>query len=85
VPIFLKNQIRTHALMDNDKPIFLGGIFRKSQLEQETKVSLLGDIPLLYRLFKRAIFGYQKNKSLILITPKILTDSMLDLFSCAVL
>mgnify|MGYP001213113101 FL=1 len=78
VPIILKNEIRTQALVDNGKTIVLGGIFRESELEQETKVPLLGDIPLLGRLFKRTIVGHQKNELLIFITPKILTDSVLD-------
>ena len=78
VPIILKNEIRTQALVDNGKTIVLGGIFRESELEQETKVPLLGDTPLLGRLFKRTIVGHQKNELLIFITPKILTDSVLD-------
>ncbi len=78
VPIILKNEIRTQALVDNGKTIVLGGIFRESELEQETKVPLLGDIPLLGRLFKRTIVGHQKNELLIFITPKILTDRVLD-------
>ena len=78
VPIILKTEIRTQALVDNGKTIVLGGIFRESELEQETKVPLLGDIPLLGRLFKRTIVGHQKNELLIFITPKILTDSVLD-------
>ncbi len=45
VPIILKNEIHTHVLVDNVKTIVLGGIFRESELEQETKAPLLGDIP----------------------------------------
>ena len=78
VPIILKNEIHAHVLVDNVKTIVLGGIFRESELEQETKVPLLGDIPLLGRLFKRTIVGHQKNELLIFITPKILTGSVLD-------
>ena len=78
VPIILKNEIRTQALVDNGKTIVLGGVFRESELEQETKVPLLGDIPVLGRLFKRTIVGNEKNELLIFITPRILTDRVLD-------
>lgn len=78
VPIILKNEIRTQALVDNGKTIVLGGVFRESELEQETKVPLLGDIPILGRLFKRTIIGSEKNELLIFITPRILTDRVLD-------
>lgn len=78
VPIILKNEIQTQVLVDNGKTIVLGGIFRNSELEQETKVPVLGDIPILGRLFKRTSFDNQKNELLIFITPRILTDRVLD-------
>jgi len=78
VPIILKNEIRTQALVDNGKTIVLGGVFRESELEQETKVPVLGDLPVLGHLFKRTIVGNEKNELLIFITPRILTDRVLD-------
>ena len=78
VPIILKNEIRTQALVDNGKTIVLGGVFRESELYQETKVPLLGDLPILGHLFKRTIVGNEKNELLIFITPRILTDRVLD-------
>ena len=78
VPIILKNEVRTQALVDNGKTIVLGGVFRESETEQETKVPLLGDIPVLGRLFKRTQVGSEKNELLVFITPRILTDRVLD-------
>ncbi len=78
VPIILKNEIKTQALVDNGKTIVLGGVFREAELEQETKVPLLGDIPLLGRLFKRTTVNNDKNELLIFITPRILSDRVLD-------
>ncbi len=78
VPIILKNEVRTQALVDNGKTIVLGGVFRESETEQETKVPVLGDIPFLGRLFKRTQVGSEKNELLVFITPRILTDRVLD-------
>lgn len=78
VPIILKNEIRTQALVDNGKTIVLGGVFREQELYQETKVPILGDIPILGRLFKREEDSNEKNELLIFITPRILTDRVLD-------
>jgi type IV pilus assembly protein PilQ len=78
VPIILKNEIETQVLVDNGKTIVLGGIFRESEIEQETKVPLLGDIPVLGHLFKRSSSDHQKSELLIFITPRILTDRVLD-------
>jgi len=78
VPIILKNEIETQVLVDNGKTIVLGGIFRESEIEQETKVPLLGDLPVLGNLFKRSSSDHQKSELLIFITPRILTDRVLD-------
>ncbi len=78
VPIILKNEITTQALVDNGKTIVLGGVFRESELYQETKVPLLGDIPILGHLFKRTSVDNDKTELLIFITPRILSDRVLD-------
>ena len=78
VPIILKNEITTQALVDNGKTIVLGGVFRESELYQETKVPLLGDIPILGKLFKRTSVDNDKTELLIFITPRILSDRVLD-------
>lgn len=78
VPIILTNEITTQALVDNGKTIVLGGVFRESELEQETKVPILGDLPFLGRLFKRTTMNSEKNELLIFITPRILSDRVLD-------
>ncbi len=77
-PILNKNELRTQALVDNGKTIVLGGVFRESELMQETKVPLLGDLPFIGRAFKRTLKGHEKNELLIFITPRILTDRVLD-------
>ena len=78
VPIILTNEITTQALVDNGKTIVLGGVFTETELEQETKVPLLGDLPLLGRLFKRTTMNNAKSELLIFITPRILSDRVLD-------
>ena len=78
VPIILTNEITTQALVDNGKTIVLGGVFTETELEQETKVPLLGDLPLLGRLFKRTTMNNAKSELLIFITPRILSDRLLD-------
>lgn len=78
IPVIIKNEIQTQALVDNGKTLVLGGVFAESELESETKVPLLGDIPLLGRAFKRTSVQNEKNELLIFITPRILADRVLD-------
>ncbi len=78
IPIIDKNEINTQVLVDNGETIVLGGVFRESDVWQESKVPLLGDLPLLGNLFKRTSESKEKRELLIFITPRILADRILD-------
>jgi len=53
--------------------IALGGLMKDNDSLVETKVSLLGDIPLIGYLFKYTAKTKEKTELLILVTPTILT------------
>lgn len=78
VPIIQRNEIRTQALVDNGKTIVLGGVYSESELYAERKVPFLGDLPILGRLFKNTSIDHAKTELLIFITPRILSDRVLD-------
>ena len=78
VPIIQRNEIRTQALVDNGKTIVLGGVYSESELYAERKVPFLGDLPFLGRLFKTTNIDNAKTELLIFITPRILSDRVLD-------
>ena len=52
----------------------LGGIFLEEESDAETKVPLLGDVPLMGRLFRSNNTINNKTELLIFLTPKIVTD-----------
>ena len=52
----------------------IGGIYEQSDREDETKVPLLGDIPVLGNLFKQKTRTANKSELLVFITPKMLTN-----------
>ena len=78
IPIIDKNEINTQVLIDNGETLVLGGVFRESETLQESKVPVLGDIPIVGRLFKRTLESSEKRELLIFITPRILADRVLD-------
>lgn len=71
-------ELTTTALVGDGDTIVLGGIFEQTKSTSESKVPLLGDIPVVGRLFRRDIDINEKSELLIFITPRILSDAILD-------
>ncbi len=64
--------IQTQVLVENGGTVVIGGIFEQSDREDETKVPLLGDVPVLGNLFKTRTRTSAKSELLVFITPKML-------------
>ena len=71
-------ELTTTALVGDGDTIVLGGIFEQTKSTSESKVPLLGDIPVVGKLFRCDIDINEKSELLIFITPRILSDSILD-------
>ena len=71
-PLILTRRISTTVVVGNGQTIALGGLFKDNTGEVDTKVPLLGDIPLLGNLFKYTSKTSEKTELLILVTPTIL-------------
>lgn len=67
-------QITTTVTVADGDTVVLGGIFEHDRNRTSNKVPLLGDIPLLGRLFRDSTRGSTKNELLIFVTPKILKN-----------
>jgi len=74
VPSIDTRSVTTQVLVNNGQTVVLGGIYETEINESETKVPLLGDIPLLGYLFKSTKFENKKAELLIFVTPKILEE-----------
>ena len=74
VPSIDTQNITTQVLVANGETAVLGGIYEQTDREDETKVPLLGDIPILGSLFKQKTRTSNKSELLVFITPKILTN-----------
>ena len=66
--------IQTQVLVENGGTVVIGGIFEQTDREDETKVPLLGDIPVLGNLFKTKTRTANKSELLVFITPRMLTN-----------
>jgi len=66
--------IQTQVLVENGGTVVIGGIYEQNDREDETKVPLFGDIPVLGNLFKQKTRTATKSELLVFITPKMLTN-----------
>lgn len=69
-----KREVKTRVLIGDDEILVLGGLIDDTLTEVESKVPLLGDIPLLGRLFKSTSTQTRKNNLMVFIHPIILKD-----------
>lgn len=70
--------VETQAVVGDGQTLVLGGLFQTQTVNQVEKIPLLGDIPYLGRLFRHDIDDVQKREILIFITPKIISEALLD-------
>ena len=69
-----KNTIKTNVMIDDGQLLVLGGLIEDTFSESEAKVPLLGDIPLLGRLFKKASKTENKQVTMMFIRPTIIRN-----------
>jgi type IV pilus secretin PilQ/predicted competence protein len=67
--------INTQVRVEDGGTVMIGGIYETSEQEDEYKVPLLGDIPVLGYLFKNRRQAQAKQELLVFITPKMLDQS----------
>jgi len=63
---------KTTVMAQNGETIVIGGLVRKDISETHFKVPLLGDIPLLGRLFRKSVENETDSEVLVFLTPRIL-------------
>ncbi|MFA5519093.1 MAG: secretin N-terminal domain-containing protein, partial [Spirochaetota bacterium] len=70
-----KRDMKTKVAVADGATIVVGGLMRNQKIETETKVPILGDIPLLGWFFKSKSSENSKTNLLIFITPRVVTES----------
>ena len=67
--------VKTNVQVENGGTVVLGGIFTQTEIDSQLKVPVLGDIPVLGRLFRSTRRTRDQTELLIFITPRIVTDA----------
>jgi type IV pilus assembly protein PilQ len=73
----INNQhVKTKVMVENGGTVVLGGIYQQSETDNDSKVPLFGDLPVVGYLFKTTARSTSKTELLVFITPKIVTDHL---------
>ena len=73
-PATSKRHLETTVEVDNEQPIVLGGLINERVEETESKVPILGDIPILGWFFKSQKKHTTKSNLLIFLVPYVIHD-----------
>ena len=69
-----KRSAETTVLVQNNQTVVIGGLMGQTETEVETKVPLLGDLPLIGALFRGRRESSRKTNMLIVLTPHIIDE-----------
>jgi type II secretion system protein D len=70
-PVIDKRAADTVVVTPSDRTVVIGGLISSQNHDRESKVPLLGDIPLLGHAFKRTVKSDAKTELLIFLTPHV--------------
>lgn len=71
-PLINSRSADTVVVTPNGQTVIIGGLMEDSKADTESKIPLLGDIPLLGNLFKHKVKSNAKTELLIFLTPHII-------------
>ncbi len=75
-PTWSERKLKTQVVVNDQQTVVIGGLIQEKDIYSESKVPLLGDIPILGYLFKYSTKSKRKTNLLILLTPYIIKDSL---------
>jgi len=73
IPQIATRDTQTTVAMREDETLVIGGLIQDTTTRSETKIPLLGDIPLVGRAFRNEALNHQRNELIITVTPHIVT------------
>jgi type IV pilus assembly protein PilQ len=67
--------VKTQVLVENGGTVVIGGIFEQADKDDEARVPVIGDVPVLGWLFKNQQRVTRKTEMLVFITPRMISDA----------
>jgi len=75
-PVTSKQEVKTQAILRHGESIIIGGLVKSYELESQSKVPLLGDIPWIGKwLFSSTSVSDQEDNLVVILTPYVIDKS----------
>ncbi len=78
-PVFSTRKVTTNVSVWDGQTVVLGGLMREDVQKTEDKVPIIGDIPLVGRLFRTNVDQHIKRNLVIFVTARLVTPGGLPL------
>jgi general secretion pathway protein D len=72
LPVTQKRTVDTTVIVKDKQTVVIGGLIDESASVNETKVPVLGDLPILGWMFRSTEEEYQKTNLYIFLTPRVI-------------
>jgi general secretion pathway protein D len=73
-PSWTKRTLKTTVVVKDQESVVIGGLMQDKVIASESKIPLLGDLPILGYLFKYSRNTKQKTNLLVILTPYVVKD-----------
>ncbi|MFT7860868.1 MAG: type II secretion system secretin GspD [Sulfurimonas sp.] len=74
-PVTSKQEVKTQAILRHGESIIIGGLVKNYDKNSEVKVPVLGDIPLLGKLFTSTSKTNEEDNLVVILTPYVIDKS----------
>jgi len=74
LPVTLKRTVDTTVIVKDQQTVVIGGLIDDSTTKGETKVPVLGDVPLLGWMFKKSSNETVKTNLYVFLTPRVIKN-----------
>jgi type II secretion system protein D len=74
-PIISKREINTNVTVKDGETIVIGGLIQSTLEKRDTKVPLLGDIPIAGEVFRSHKYSNLKTELLVILTPRVIRSA----------
>ncbi|MDD5491251.1 MAG: secretin N-terminal domain-containing protein [bacterium] len=75
-PILADREAKTKVVVQDGQTVVIGGLIKDDDSYSDSKIPLLGDIPILGWLFKKQGLTKEKTELMVFITPYVVTSSI---------
>ncbi|RYF61391.1 MAG: type IV pilus secretin PilQ [Comamonadaceae bacterium] len=73
-PAINTKHVQTEVLVENGGTVVIGGIFELEETNNESRIPVLGEVPVVGALFRKRERTATKTEMLVFITPRMITD-----------